>query len=372
MQALSWHQVHLPRGLVARGAGADRATPRLRAALEGLLEEHLLDEAADLHFSLAPGTRDGTPTWVAACNRAWLRAWTQALEQNHRPAARIVPEFSPPEGASTRLVSATGALQVLGPESAPSVVFATPTTGSNPGSRENSALVVLPLSAAAVTLAQWPADAPVWAEPSVAALAERLFDRPIGLQSRSARWLAAAGSDWDLAQFDLVSSGGRRRWRRLAGIFETLLRAPDWRAARWAALALIAAHLVGLNAWAWAQERSLASKRQAVVQVLTSTFPGVKVVVDAPVQMGREVQRLRVATGAASSGDFELLLEAMGSSMPAGMRPTAIEYSDNELRVRGLELAPAELAAAIDRTRARQVNLRREGASLVLSSLAVP
>ena len=122
----------------------------------------------------------------------------------------------------------------------------------------------------------------------------------------------------------------------------------------------------------WAQERSLASKRQAVVQVLTSTFPGVKVVVDAPVQMGREVQRLRVATGAASSGDFELLLEAMGSSMPAGMRPTAIEYSDNELRVRGLELAPAELAAAIDRTRARQVNLRREGASLVLSSLAVP
>lgn len=374
VQALSWHQVQLPRGLVGRSAGADRSTPRLRAALEGLLEEHLLDEAADLHFALAPDARDAAPTWVAACNRAWLRAWMQALEQQHKPATRIVPEFAPSAGVLSNVERGQTALHVIGPEAAPLVVYAKSTdvpelAGAVTG---RVGLVVLPLTAATVAMAHWPVDAPVVAEPAVAALAERHFARAAGLQSRSQRWLAAAASGWDLAQFDLVSSGGRRRWRRLSGLFENFLRAPQWRAARWASVALVITHLVGLNAWAWAQRDSLQAKRQAVQQVLTSTFPGVKVVVDAPVQMSREVQRLRVATGAASSGDFELLLETLAQSMPAGMAPTAIDYSANELRVKGLSLSPTDIAAATERARARQVALRMEGASLVLSPLAAP
>ncbi len=374
VQALSWHQVQLPRGLVGRNTGADRSTPRLRAALEGLLEEHLLDEAADVHFALDPDARDGAPTWVAACNRAWLRAWTQALEQQHRPASRIVPEFAPTANALSSAQRGQTALHMIGTEAAPLLVFAKSSdTPVLPGAAMGGAgLVVLPMTVAALTMAHWPADAPVVAEPAVAALAERHFARVVTLQSRSARWLAAAASGWDLAQFDLVSSGGRRRWRRLSAIVENFLRAPAWRASRWACVALVATHLAGLNAWAWAQRNSLEAKRQAVQQVLTSTFPGVKVVVDAPVQMSREVQRLRVATGAASSGDFELLLEALAQSVPVGMAPSTIDYSANELRLKGLSLLPNELAAASERARARQVNLRMEGGSLVLSPLTAP
>lgn len=43
--ALSWHRIEWPRGIRA-------TSPRLRAALEGLLEEHLLDEPEMMHFAL--------------------------------------------------------------------------------------------------------------------------------------------------------------------------------------------------------------------------------------------------------------------------------------------------------------------------------
>ena len=46
-RALSWQQVTLPQGATAQAS-------RLRAVLEGLLEEHLLDDPAQLHFALQP------------------------------------------------------------------------------------------------------------------------------------------------------------------------------------------------------------------------------------------------------------------------------------------------------------------------------
>src|SRR3954447_22497953 len=44
-QTLSWHRIELPKGVTAR-------TPRLRSALDGLLEDQLLDEPESLHFAL--------------------------------------------------------------------------------------------------------------------------------------------------------------------------------------------------------------------------------------------------------------------------------------------------------------------------------
>ena len=70
--ALSWHQVELPKGTNAR-------SPRLRAVLEGLLEDKLLDEPEALHFALAPNAPATGPVWVAVCDRAWLRAGLQVL-----------------------------------------------------------------------------------------------------------------------------------------------------------------------------------------------------------------------------------------------------------------------------------------------------
>jgi general secretion pathway protein L len=373
VQALSWHWVQLPRGVVGRAMGADRAMPRLRAVLDGLLEEHLLDEPAQLHFALAPNardSRDGTTVCVAACDRAWLRAWMQALEQHQRPAARIVPEFAP--------LTPAGAIHVIGTPTSPLVVFSPNVSELNANAQDARAgLAVLPLTPEAAALADATPGKTVFAEPALAELAERHFKRAATLTSRSERGLSANASPWDLAQFDLASSSGLRRWRRLAGFFSEGLHAPQWRAARWVAAALVLANLVGLNAWAWAQRTSLEAKRRATQEVLTSTFPAVKVVLDAPVQMTREVQRLRLAAGTASESDFEVLLAAFGelsSASPAlaAQKPTAMAFDNGELRIQGLSLANVSLTDLGARARARSIQLRAQGDALVLSAIGSP
>src|SRR5690349_17828012 len=67
---VSWHRITLPKAPQAK----------LRAALVGVLEEHLLDDAEAVHLALAPDATPGQPTWVAAVDKHWLRAELAALE----------------------------------------------------------------------------------------------------------------------------------------------------------------------------------------------------------------------------------------------------------------------------------------------------
>ena len=101
-----------------------------------------------------------------------------------------------------------------------------------------------------------------------------------------------------------------------------------------AALLLIA--MVGANIWAYQERQQLQAKAALVRNTLTTTFPKVQVVVDAPVQMAREVANLRQASGGLTANDAEPLLAATGQALPANVVPSQIEYSSNELRLRGL------------------------------------
>src|SRR6218665_4027125 len=88
-RALSWQRLLLPPGLPL---GAGQQTPRLRSALEGLLEDRVLDDVGQLHFAIEPGAQVGQALWVAVCDRDWLRENLQALEAAGRRVARVVPE----------------------------------------------------------------------------------------------------------------------------------------------------------------------------------------------------------------------------------------------------------------------------------------
>lgn len=356
VQALSWHQVELPKGTLQKtllsGAGH---SPRLSAVLEGLLEDRLLDETADLHLALAPDAHAGAPVWVAACDRAWLRAALQPLEDAKRPVTRIVPELAPGSVPAT--------LQVLGTPEHPQLVAC-----------GEHGVMVLPLSSAALALAQGTAglqeEAPMAAEPAVAALAEQVLQRPVQLQQSAERWLQAAQSPWDLAQFAFTNSSRSRAYKRVATQLREALQAPRWRPARWGAAVLVAAHLLGLNAWAWKEKSALADKRGAIVQTLTQTFPGVKVVVDAPIQMERELALLRQNSGTASGRDFEAMLSAMGSAASraaaAAAAPSALEYSAGELRLKGMSLPDSEAAALNAQLRTLGYSARHESDRLVV------
>lgn len=365
--ALSWHSVQLPRGTLSKNFLSESSSPRLRAILDGLLEEHLLDDPGQLHFALAPGARDDAPVWVAVCDRAWLRTALQTLELAGRPVSRIVPEFAPqdvvtdvvaggaPDGVAASGTAGDAVLHVIGTPESATLVFASAT-----------GVTVLPLSHTSVALAAWPDSSPILAEPAVAALAEGFFKRPAALQQSAERWLRAADSGWDLAQFDLVNSGRTRTWKRASGLWKALWQAPRWRAARWTAGALAVVNLAGLNAWAWQERTSLETKRLAVRGVLTRTFPGVKVVVDAPVQMARELTVLRQATGGASSGDFEAILASFGALALVKNAPIAIEYVANEVRFKGLGLGPSQVAEAAGKLKTQGYAVRSEGDSLFI------
>ena len=323
---LSWHRVELPKGV---GMGS----PRLRPILESLLEDRLLDDAARLHLALAPAADADGGIWVAACDRQWLGSHLQALEAAQRPVGRVVPEFAPSTGPMR--------LYALDEPGFPQLVI----TGQNAGG-----VLRLPLSASAPEMIPaLPEGTPaedletmVLAEPGVAAAAEQTLQCKVSLLTRPQRWLDAARSPWDLAQFDLISSGRTRTVKRLSSIGRELLQSPGWRPARWGVAALLLAHLVGLNAWAWREQSALDATRASLRTLLTQAFPQVRVVVDAPLQMEREVAALRQATGAASERDLETMLAAAGSALPAGRSPGGIEFAAGEAKLKGLQLSAQE------------------------------
>ncbi len=366
-RALSWQRVQLPPGLPL---GAGQQTPRLRSVLEGLLEDRVLDDAAQLHFAIEPGAHAGAPVWVAVCDRAWLREHLQALEAAGRRVARVVPEFAPGPTPSGR-----PELCALGTPEDACVVLT--------GQGADHGVAVLPLSSMAMALARAGTVAGtgtddedaaplVRAEPAVAALAEQTLGQRATLHTASQRALEAARGDWDLAQFELASTGRTRALRKAGSVASALLHAPQWRAARWGAVLLVVAHLVGLNAWAWKERQTLAAKQTAVRTLLTQTFPKVQVVVDAPLQMERELAQLRQAAGSVSPRDLEPLLAAAGTALPAGRQPTTIEYSPGELRLRGVALAPDEEPALSARLQAAGYRAQLDDGSLLLRAEGTP
>lgn len=338
---LSWHRVELPKGAAA-------APQRLRAVLEGLLEDQLLDEPDALHFALQPQARASGPQWVATCDRAWLRAAVLSLETAGRPITRIVPEFAP-EGEP--------ALYALGDAERPMLVVA----GSG-------GVTALPLSSQALgLLPPLPEDTPCVAEPAVAALAEQVLRRQPVLRHAAERWLQAAQSGWDLAQFEFSSSGRARAMKKLGTAWADLLAAPQWKPARWGALLLVALNLVGLNAWAWRERAALDEKREAIRTTLTTTFPQVKVVVDAPVQMERELAVLRQATGATSGSDLEAMLGVLATAVPGTRALAGLDFANGELRARGLAMPPEEAANVVATLKSQGYTATFQGNTLVMA-----
>jgi general secretion pathway protein L len=102
--------------------------------------------------------------------------------------------------------------------------------------------------------------------------------------------------------------------------------------------------------------------------VLTSTFVKVQVVVDAPLQMARELAALQRASGQASGRDLEAMLGAYAALAPNQAAPEAIDYSAGELRIKGIALQPDELASLSLRLKARGYVALTDATGLVIRS----
>ena len=344
---LSWHRLTLPIGALAG---------RQRAVLEGLLEEQLLDDPAHLHFALAPHARAGVPVWVAVCNKAWLRQAIDGLELAGLSLDRIVPETTPTEqGASLCAIGSAEEAWLL--------------------HASTQGVTRWPLTAASVALLAWPSDAPLEAEPAVAARAEKLFGRSVALLSPGQRAIDASQSPWDLGQLGMSVSKQTRILKRISNALSIFATSPRWRPTRWGLWVLLAVNVVGLNVRAFQEHSALNAQRLAMAAVVTETFPKVSLVIDASVQMQREINALQIAKGQTSGHSFESLLGVLMASlaMPGQPTPTptTIDFSNGQLQVTGLSVNPQTWAQAQLKLQAQGYLVRQSGDIVVIQAKGV-
>jgi general secretion pathway protein L len=371
---VSWHPVQLPK--LARSLSA----VKLRALVDGLAEELVLDDTAQLHIALyRPKTGDPLKAWLAVCNTHWLAEQLQIFQAAGHRVRSIVPSAYP-------LMPAAGQAQRTEPQMGDTGLSAAPVSSARihvSGSLETAMLTVtdaagvltVPLGQAKLV---WPdlygSDNIISAEPAVAAAAEASLGTKVTVVQSAQVALQAmldANSDGlDLAQGPFALSGSDRWLQQIGHTVRNLLSAPAWRTARVGVAVLVVAHLLGLNAWAWKERSSLQAKRDLTTQLLTQSFPQVKVIVDAPLQMQRELALLRQANGSLGGRDLENLLAKFYAAAPVATTPSAIEFTNGELSLKGTGLGASQLSELQTKLRAAGLAARSEADKVIVAEFA--
>jgi general secretion pathway protein L len=357
IRALSWHQTDLPKVPKAR----------LHAALQGLLEERLLDDPHTIAFALSPEAQASAgrgieSAWVAACDKTWLTNNLQTLDAAGCRVVQVVPEFWPQKDT---LVCVTGTQEDAWITKVNAQgVLTLPFYGND----TNGLIDAL--------LADLPDFQPVFAEPATVTLAENGLKHKVQLRQQSDGLLHSATSLWELAQFEQTLTGDSQGVKNLIRKWQNFWQLTAWRPARWGLVALILANIIGLNIWALQQKQSLTAKREQMNRLLTQTFPNVKTVVDPQLQMAREMSALRQAAGVTEAQNFESMLHAFSSLRPGflniNITPTAIEYSPNSTTLKGVKLTPTDFAAVQTKLKTMGYMATQNGETVFIKSQVAP
>jgi general secretion pathway protein L len=360
-----------------------RQTQRLQTAMHSLLEEPLLDEADAVHMALQPNWQAGQSAWVAVCNKDWLQGHLAQLQTGGHAVHRIVPEWTPSMGAAADIsawIGGTPADAQLWVADAQGAWHLPLQAGLQHWADQLNKMASTGVDKLALNVA-------VLADPAVADLAlkalstlqaqthsavsERLQTWRIQVTPAISRYRQAADTQWDLAQFEFAANGSVR-WRQAAQrIWQNFLRNPEWRPVRWCAGLLVATQLAGLNMAAWQLNAQVASQKELQKNILKQSFPHVTVV-DAPLQMAKELSQLQSASGTLTSRDLEHALQATGAALPAGQSITGIDYTAQgqaETKLQGLQLSGSQAAAFAQALRAQQLDAQANGAQWRITPL---
>lgn len=309
---VSWHRITLPKASAAR----------MRNALTGVLEEIVLEDVELTHFAVAPDASPGQPTWIAAMDRAWLRAELAALEQAHVFVDRVVPNAWPDDPPCGHFAETDS--RENGGEEGISLTWSHPDGVACLRLHGGLARAVIPLPAPHGT--RWSAT------PGAAASAEQWLGTTVNVMQPAQRLLQAARTLWNLRQFDLARRN--RGTRAMRDAWKRFL-SPSWRPVRVGIAALIVAQIAGLNLWAWSQSSAIEAKRAATINVVKATFPKVpenSILLDPALTMQRETDALRLRAGKPGDTDFEPLLQAAAIAWPADRPPVEnIKYENGKL-----------------------------------------
>ena len=346
--------------------------PRLRQALPNVVEDQLIQDPQTTHIALDPQPLDGNRHVVAVVDRGWFRFIVEAFAAaGHRnvkavPVARCLPQ--PVVAAVTAAEVHAEEAVAAGADSAPpneqpATADITPVVAAVLGHVVSSTAAVLgegavdaapprvelalargrlgeglavPETAVGGTVAALAGHAPVTlytlvdlpgSEPRMASTAQPGRPSVAGALPLSFETLArnAIQCRFDLAQFEFAV----QPWRLDRATLRRL-RLPLWLLAATVVVAIIGANVQWLM---------LSRQRDAIsaqmTELLLNTFPKTTVVLDAPDQMARQLQQLRVAAGELSPDDFLSLSDGLARSL--GPIPVnglaALDYHDRRIDV---------------------------------------
>ena len=346
--------------------------PRLRQALPNVVEDQLIQDPQTCHIALDPLPLAGRRQVLAVIDRGWFRFILEGFHAaGHRnisavPVTRCLPEAAagatlPAEAAISAtadagadlLATAVAGAGLVDTPVAPVVAAVLGTVVSTaPALLIDAAMetaapsvelaivrgalgegLAVPAASVRATLAALAGVAPTTLysltevpgnEPRLASNIEAHLGgaQPLPFETLARRALECR---FDLCQFEFASQPWRLDRATLRRLRVPLLLA----------IASLVVAIVGANL----QWLMLARQRDAITtqmtELLLNAFPKTTVVLDAPDQMSRQLQQLRVAAGELSPGDFLSLADGLARSL--GPIPVnglaALDYHDRRLEV---------------------------------------
>lgn len=316
---------------------------KLRQALPHLVEDRLVGDAQRCHLATQAirGRNLTAPQTVAAIDRAWFRyVLTMFSTHTHRrlhalAAQQCLPNaiVSGREAAAVIAIEtapvAEGLLADLAPQTFDITVCPTARPGFGVRLDANSLPVWL-----ATMVGETRLLAPADLQSNLAASTGRTID-PLAWPTwlAGARAALAAPETVDLCQFEFAGEAGSARlWQA-------------WRLPAALAAGVLLVHLIGINThWLMlhAQKSTLVTQME---QTLRNAFPHTSVIVDAPLQMRRQLEQLRLANGKTGPADFLPLADRFSQAAttlpPDGLQ--ALDYRDQRLHITlkaGLDATP--------------------------------
>jgi general secretion pathway protein L len=363
--------------------------PRLRQALPNIVEDQLIQDPQTCHIAVDPKPLAGGRQLLAIIDRGWFRFVCESFANaGHRslravPVTRCLPQAAaldlnaPAEvaemvnagepamaGSASVATSLPGVAPVVAPgvasvvpmvaavlgavvQTAPALLLegAVESAASNSVPRVELAIargvqgegLAVPANAVNATLGalagaapvslymltELPGNEPSLATNSPARLAAYIHGAsPLPFEQLARRALECR---FDLCQFEFAS----QPWRLDRATLRRL-RLPVLLAVGALVIAIVGANVQWLM---------LARQRDAIntqmTELLLTTFPKTTVVLDAPDQMARQLQQLRIAAGELSPDDFLVLADGLARSLaPVPVNGiAALDYHDRRLDV---------------------------------------
>lgn len=339
--------------------------PRLRLALPNLIEDQLIGDASRCHCAAGPaGTEDGLRQ-IAVVDRAWFRFIVEQFQADDRTSLRAVPVLTclaaPDPGSVVATIfghagppptDGVPSFDVALQDSASLCGASVPSGALESTAREFAGL--RPLSVR--VLADAAAQLAVPADLNLLRWTERAETLALDALAR-----LALDSDLDLCQFEFSAQALKsarnslRRWRLPLGLA--------------AATILVSLFALNIDWMLLVRERSALEARANAL--LMESFPKTTTVLDAPVQMTRDLAALRTSAGQPDNSDFLVLCDRLSRAL-GPMGPDAIASVDYANRALTVAFAAGVVVDAGWAERLRSVGLMAEpsGPKWIVRSLS--